>query len=441
MMTTPESALPSGHHIGLQTWGSDGDIRPFFHLAATLRARGNRVTLLATSVDGKDYQELAIRSGVEYAAVASFPYQGEIAREFGRKMHDLGSPLRQLQLVTATFLDPIEGPIMAAARELASQCDLLVGHPILPHLGHAAEERGIPWVQVSPLPLTHPSSEYPPLGLPDLGPLLNRASWAMAGLALDWIALDRHNALRADLGLVPVHHLMSEMNRRSTILMAYSSALLTRPRDWPENLVVCGEMNLPDDLDDLPLDPLVEEFLAAGEPPLFVGFGSMSAFADPAGDQLALWRDGCREVGVRVIIQHPAATSRLASDRDCLAVTRLPHRPLFPRCRAIVHHGGAGTTHEACRAGRPSLVVPHILDQVFWGRRVQRIGAGPAPLALRKLRPHQFTRALRQLIGDPNYQAAAERVAAIMAAEDGVNAAAGVILRLAGRATGGSPLR
>ncbi len=110
---------------------------------------------------------------------------------------------------------------------------------------------------------------------------------------------------------------------------------------------------------------------------------------------------------------------------------KAPHSWLFPRCAAIVHHGGAGTTHEALRWGKPSLVCPVFGDQPFWGAQVHKIGAGPAPIRQKSLTPSKLARALMQL-EDPVYRVGAKRVADIMASEPGARGTAERLLSMIG---------
>jgi sterol 3beta-glucosyltransferase len=100
-----------------------------------------------------------------------------------------------------------------------------------------------------------------------------------------------------------------------------------------------------------------------------------------------------------------------------------PHGWLFPRVRAVVHHGGAGTTAVGLRAGRPTGVVPHLGDQYFWGRRVRDLRLGPPPLALRQLSAARLAAVLREVAAEPAYAENAAALGAALAAEDGLGAA------------------
>ncbi|MFC6655731.1 glycosyltransferase [Roseibium salinum] len=119
---------------------------------------------------------------------------------------------------------------------------------------------------------------------------------------------------------------------------------------------------------------------------------------------------------------------------------KAPHSWLFPRCTAIVHHGGAGTTHEAIRWGKPSLVCPVFGDQPFWGARVHEIGAGPKPIRQKSLTADKLAQALRTL-EDPSYRAKAQRAAEIMTREPSAKGTAERLMQLLAGRQGSKPAR
>jgi vancomycin aglycone glucosyltransferase len=125
------------------------------------------------------------------------------------------------------------------------------------------------------------------------------------------------------------------------------------------------------------LPPVIEAFLAAGPPPVFLGFGSMPMPALKATAAMAI--AAARANGVRLLLSAGWAGLELedAGD-DWLAIGEVNQQALFPRLAAVVHHGGAGTTHTAARAGAPQVVVPQVADQPYYGSRVTALGVGTA---------------------------------------------------------------
>lgn len=178
--------------------------------------------------------------------------------------------------------------------------------------------------------------------------------------------------------------------------------------------------------DPRPLSPAVEAFLAAGPPPVYIGFGSMPDLRPGATSACVV--AGARTAGLRVILGRGWAGLHAEGDDLCI-VDDVSHAALFPRVAAVVHHGGAGTTQAAARAGVPQVVVPHALDQFFWGKRVEALGVGPRPLAKRKLDAGPLAEALRSCAAPAMRARAAELGRRTRA--DGAARAAELLERLA----------
>jgi sterol 3beta-glucosyltransferase len=265
----------------------------------------------------------------------------------------------------------------------------------------AAEARGRRWIQLTPIPQVLPASSCPPLGFPDGGAVGNRLWWWLLAKGVQWSQGARINRLRRGCGVPPagdpLRHLQQQL---AGALIAVSPTLFPTPAEWPRCCQSIGALTLPA-AEGSGGDPGLDAFIERGDPPLYLGFGSMSPFADPDGQLLRLWLDPLREAGLRAILHHPAATAVAAGDPDLFALEQaVNHSLLLPRCLAAVHHGGAGTTHAVCRAGIPSLIVPHLVDQRFWGERVAALGAGPPPVDLRRLTPGRIRDRLARLADD-----------------------------------------
>jgi sterol 3beta-glucosyltransferase len=212
------------------------------------------------------------------------------------------------------------------------------------------------------------------------------------------------------------------------VLHAYSPEVVPRPSDWPGHVAVTGWL-LPE-LSSGPLPAPVERFIDAGDPPIYIGFGSMPV---PHFDGIArmlvaaLGRSGQRAIVSGAALGRAAA---LQGSDAVLTADELPHERLFDRVRAVVHHGGSGTVGAGLRAGRPTLVTPFIFDQFFWGERVRRIGAGPAPIPFRWLSEDRLARALAELASG-RYDSVAQRIGERIRAEDSATRAVEEIERAA----------
>jgi UDP:flavonoid glycosyltransferase YjiC (YdhE family) len=175
----------------------------------------------------------------------------------------------------------------------------------------------------------------------------------------------------------------------------------------------------------------LEGFLAGGPPPIFCTFGSMTAVDDGTGimeESTRLLVEGARLAGCRAIVQSRwDLVSSVPDDSGLYKIGAAPHSRILPRCAAVVHHGGAGTTQTATLHGLPSVVVPHISDQYFWARELNRLGVAPRVADRRKITARELAEAIRSVLRNDAMRARARELGRAMAAEDGVGTAVGVI--------------
>ncbi len=312
--------------------------------------------------------------------------------------------------------------------------DVIVGSTLATSAYHVAEARGVPYVGAFLQPL-HTTRAWAPVVAPfdDLGAWGNRFTGRAAFMVLDLPYRSLTNRWRQErLGLAPVRDVdfgARLVRERVPTLYGFSPWLVPKPADWPAWLHVCGYWTLPADPGWEP-DPRLAAFLDGGPPPVFVGFGSMRP-RDPRRTS-ALVVDALRRAGRRGIVSAGWAGLEASGD-DVLVVQDVPHDWLFPRCAAVVHHGGAGTTGTAVTAGVPSFAVPFFADQFFWGVRTARLGVGPDPIPARRLEPGRLAAAIRTAVENPGMRARAADAARHIAAEDGVAAAAAALAAAVGR--------
>jgi UDP:flavonoid glycosyltransferase YjiC (YdhE family) len=299
---------------------------------------------------------------------------------------------------------------------------------------HVAEALGVPSMQAALQPAI-PTRAFPTLPLAgrwDFGGALNLLTYVPYQQFV-WHALRPilNRWRRESLGIpaVPLRGPFRTMReRRTPVLHGFSPLVLPRPRDWPEWVHLTGYWFLDRPTDWQPAARVVE-FLAAGPPPVYVGFGSMIP-RDPAGTIDAVL-GALRQAGVRGILATGwmGATAHDLPD-DVLALDEIPHDWLFPRVAAVVHHGGAGTTAAAMRAGRPAVVVPFFADQPFWAQRVERLGVGPSPVPLKRLTANRLAEAIRAAVTDDGITRRAADIGEQLRAEDGVGNAVGIVDRV-----------
>ena len=412
--------------VGIQTWGSEGDIRPFIALGHALAARGHQVELLYTEIGDRRYETVAEALGFTARAVASpviaDPHE---LYEIGLRVINTADELRQGLLIAKRLLEPIIEPAYAAGLDLAARSDVVIHHFILHAARAAAEKAGTPAITLAFAHMLVPSRYIHPSGTPRLGEWGNVIGWKIARAALNLTMLKDVNRLRARVGLPRFRDLLDEgWPSHRLHLIAASPAFIERPRDWPAWNQMCGFLSPPSHEHE-PLATDVEAFLAAGPPPVFMGFGSlMPASGDHLANTVAVFSEAARMSGQRAIVQ--AEIDRPTTDA-LMFVRRTPHAQVFPRCAAVVHHAGAGTTHSTLRSGVPSIPVPHVSDQFGWAEELQRLGAAADPLKRTKLSAPALAERIRLTVGNRAMKVAAVAMQNRMAGDDGPATAAAMV--------------
>lgn len=404
--------------IAIFTIGTHGDVRPFVAFGRHLQGQGHGVTI-ATS---DRHRGIVEQLGMRIAPLES-DYAALMARE--RALMESGNQLKMAGTVASTMMRWV--PQWARqGMEAARGADLVLGSGSGTILGAAVAERlGVPFVQAQFMPLT-PSRHMAPIW-----PVPGMQMPAAANLVLShalriamWRILARpSNALRETLGLRPFPLLgpwyeREQRVRPQPILYAFSRHLQPQPADWsPGRAAVVGFWSLDEGRDWTPPKAL-QDFLDAGPPPLYVGFGSMLS-----GDQQRFTRlilEAVRRTGRRAIIATGwGALESAEAPPDVFFLKEAPHDWLFPRVALAVHHGGAGTTAAATRAGLPQVVVPFLADQFFWAWRLKRAGVNPVLLDRRTMTAQDLADAM-SLAAQERVRAAAARLGGLLQAEQGM---------------------
>ena len=419
--------------IGLQTWGSEGDIAPFLALAEGLVRAGHEVTLVVTDNAGRDYSARARQSGFHLVSVPLPPADPLEVERVWQRILEMGDPIRQAEWVMAHGFDPVVEAMYSASLDLCAHHDVVVGHFFVYPLRVAAEKSGTPVATLNVVHNTLPSRVMGPPGLPDLGPWLNPLGWRLVRTMVNRIFLPRVNHLRLREGLRPDRDVMTGSWASDRLnLVAVSPRICQRPPDWEAHHHLCGFIRPPSDTDFEVLSPEMEAFLQAGDPPVYFTFGSMlmPGSPGPIREMLSLWREAIDRVGCRAIFQVPTRLPGTPGpDERTFITTRAPYRKVFPRTAMVVHHGGAGTTQSVLLAGRPSLVVAHVADQFFWGQELERMGVGGKTLPRKGLTAPVLARRIRSVLDAPEMVHRSRDLGALMAGEDGVETAIRLIER------------
>jgi sterol 3beta-glucosyltransferase len=415
--------------IGLQTWGSEGDIRPFVALADGLKKAGHEVTLVITSVENKDYTSLAHSLGLRIRQVRFLSYNRErFGQEVSRARQSV-NPFKQVSIVFSHLFDPVAQNMYVASEQLCRDNDVVIGYYLLYPLAIAAGKTKRPRVAIFISPNFLRSRYAPPEGLPKLGERLNTLLWNLAEVLMDRVLRPGANLLRIQEGLQPVSCIVRELVESNYLNLIPVSPTLCPPQpDWKGRYHLCGFFNLPETRENWQMPDDLKAFLKAGDPPVFMTFGSTATHDPSLCETTRLMIEAVSLGKFRAIIQSRwEDLNEISGSSRIYRIGYAPHQQIFPHCAAVVHHGGAGTTQSATRCGCPSVVVEHALDQRLWGILLNRAGLAPKPLHRRSLTPAKLAKAVRNVLGSMEMATRAKAAGRAMLAENGVRRAVELI--------------
>jgi len=405
--------------------GTRGDIQPLTALGVGLHRYGHRVTI-ATS---HNFETFVNRAGLVYAPLTA-DYD-RLMRQ-APEMLESGMNVFRGSKIMVRHLSEMVSHWAVEGRAAAADADLLIGQgPTTVLAGSLADAFGVPVVQAQLQPMT-PCTDIRPMVLPPIpGPvpgavnlgLYYAVRWFMWSLARPPV----NRLLRRSLGLEPyswLGPLHGQPATRRRVLYGYSEQILPRSRDWAENIQVTGFWFLDAADDWQPPDDLVA-FLAAGPKPIYVGFGSMYPRNSKHITETVL--AAIRKARCRAVLARGwggLALDDSLRDPNIYVLQQAPHDWLFPRMVAAVHHGGAGTTAAAVRAGIPSLIMPFITEQAFWSVQLEKLGVAAPRLNRGRVTVDQLATGIARI----QNRALIEKAAAlgqIIRAENGVETAIG----------------
>jgi len=399
--------------------GSRGDVEPYIALGTGLARAGFDVAIATHDT----FADLVTSHGLEHRSVAGDPSElvhsvlGHRWLDSGRNPLSMAKRLRELA-------QPLMDDYLAHTEEALADADAVVFSILGVAAYHVAEQRSIPAMGGWLTPMSR-TREYRNPMVPFLPAHVGHVAFDQ--IMWQFVRSDM-NRWRESLGLDPLPWngpYRTIVEQRMPVIYGFSPTLVPRPSDWPDHLVITGAWFRPRDDS---LSPEIEAFLGAGPAPVYVGFGSRSD-RDASARSAEVVR-AIRMAGARAILS-TGWGGLTATDRDdIITVGETNHAELFPRCAAVVHHGGAGTTHAAARAGVPGVVVPAFADQFFWGDRIAEVGAGPRPLRRSQLTAD--TLALRIDAAIRHHAEGAAQVGAAIRRETGIDSAVETVIRFAG---------
>ncbi len=376
--------------VVLASVGSRGDVQPMLALAQTLRARGHTVLIAAPP----NFAEWAGALGFEFAPLS------EDIQAFLAENSDImtGRPLKMLRVINIYFRKQI--PLQA--QQLVPICrgaDVIVWGGLALCVPSVAEHLGLPELCVLYSNCVLPSSQHPPPNIPwhGLPRWINTLFWNINHLLVDLLLRGFVNTMRAGLGLPPMARLRDHLLEAGTVVIAADEELFPPDPQWQGRYPYVNYLFFDD---PTPLDPELDAWLATGEPPVYIGFGSMSGKGTDRIERILV--EALAASGRRCLVDAGwAGLGAGALPTGWRSVRGAPHAALFARVAVVVHHGGSGTTAQALRAGVPQVLLPLILDQFHHAHRLHLAGLAPAALPMEKVSAAALAQAIETAIHLP----------------------------------------
>ena len=406
--------------IVLSTWGSTGDVQPFLALSERLLKVGHAVRVCTSEI----YRDRFIKHGVDFYPVGA-PFDLDRLDQAMDAIVQIKDPLKSAILIAR------EG-ILYKADQWYEDClkgmegyDLAICHSADVPGQEAAIRNNLPWITVSYCPGFIKTRYEAPSPIPNLGVRLNTLLWKVAEKLIRKQVDPLFNAFIASIGGEKRECIGLEGMYSPKLNLIAASPSISKPLpDLPSRHKFTGAWFLEES--DYETYPVLQEFLDQGSPPIIISFGSMGGSKNVETTSVLV--EAVQRAGQRAIIQ--AGWGNLGMDNspeNICFVGYVPHNFLFRQGCCVIHHGGAGTTAAACRAGVPSITVPHLADQPYWGYTLRKIGVAPKPLHRQDMTPKRLAKRISQVISS---QSMAEKAKALMKKiemEDGLTAAVRLI--------------
>ncbi|WP_195782611.1 glycosyltransferase [Priestia megaterium] len=414
--------------ITMLTTGTRGDTQPFMALGLELKKRGYRVRIAAS----ESYQNLIEPYGFEFASL-----RGDVSKIIESGAADdainADSPLK---FFSSLKNEKMMGMMVNIQEDLHKACigaDAIVYHPGAAIGYFATKEMNIPSILASPFPMT-PTKDYPALifyDRPRFGKIYNKLThhifewgfWKVVSGPLKKYWVQQHGEGPNDFSCP----YPKQRTAANPTIISSSPTVFPVSKDWPKHVHCYGNWFMESDHSYQPEEKLAE-FLEAGEPPVYVGFGSVGDKKN-ADETTALVIKALKLAGKRGIINTGGIGMSHAEEMtdDILFIKGVPHEWLFPKMSAVVHHGGAGTTAAGLRAGVPSVIVPYGNDQFAWGRKIHELGIGSKAIPRKELTAEKLSAAISYTQMN-EIRSKAKEVGKQIRAEKGAEKAAQVII-------------
>jgi UDP:flavonoid glycosyltransferase YjiC (YdhE family) len=395
--------------ILLSSEGTEGDLRPILALAIALKNRSHDVITCVPP----DFLEYFRRYGIT-AFPMSIPIKDFLSLHSKAMM---GKTATVMIPMVRMFKQIVQDQFIAIEQHCPS-ADLIIGAGLQFAASSVAEKYSIPYFHIAHVPLIAPSGQYPPpiTSQMNLPRSVNKLLWLLYRSFLNQLLLKSVNSFRHASNL-PYATDMSSFYLRNMIL-AMDREIIT----WPSDInPIPGQAGYPQLTDHQVLPDDLKRFLHCGDTPVYIGFGSMTDSSPQTTLKTVL--EAVQSANVRAVISSgwTDITTTDHKNQNVFFTSHVSHLQLLPYVKCAVHHGGAGTVHSCCHCGTPQVIIPHMLDQYFWGNRIHHLGLGPQPINRKSLTAKKLAEALTVATTSPLIQQRAKEMSELVKRNNGID--------------------
>jgi len=416
--------------VVITTVGSRGDLQPFISLGLGLKKAGYEVLIISA----KNEEDFVRKYGLNFYAldvnIQELMEGNNHVQEFAKGSNPLKFIISHLK-----GSKNLKTLMIKTQREIWNACqdaDLIVFHPGMPIGYFIAQVNHKKSVLLNPFPVVA-TKDYPSIlfySLPRLGRAFNslthaifyKVFWALAKSAI--VEFWKENVLtKVDFKTSPIQQ---QIISGRPVINAYSPLTFQPAAEWGNNVQTVGSLIIENESNFIPPKEL-EDFIKNGEPPIFIGFGSMKDI-NSFTKTFEIISEAVTKTKQRAVIGLGWTKNSFSGTvpENIFLIENIPFSWLFPQMKLVVHHGGAGTTAAGLIAGKPTIIIPHIADQPGWGLRVYELGVGSKPISKKRLSAENLSKAIMFAL-QPEIVNAANQLGQSMRTENGIEKAIDII--------------
>lgn len=307
--------------------------------------------------------------------------------------------------------------------------DIVVGASIQLVAEFVTKAFNIPYFFIAYAPTLIPSSYHPPITIPfDISNnLVNNSLWWINDKLWNIAIKKQANFYRKKLKLKPIENFLDPLRElKNNLILSSYPELAPLPPDLSGKISQTGTLFY---FTDEKMPQQLEKFLDDDKPIIYVGFGSMTDHEPDKTTDLIV--NITKKSDVKIVLSKGWANlgNGFTNNENIMVINDISHHILFPKLSAIIHHGGAGTTSVGALAGTPQIIIPHLMDQYYWGKRINTLGLGPKSISKNKLNSDNLSKSINETIKNKDFKNNAIRLKNQLLLRDGLTEASNIIVQ------------